>query len=53
VGRHDALIRIDAVNQSAAAHDVDSGQVPAITGYWFACCAFHPDAAVLTAEARR
>lgn len=42
-------IRFDADNRSAVAFDADGRPLPAVTGFWFAWFAFHPDTAVFTA----
>jgi hypothetical protein len=53
VGGRKVEIRFDPANRSATAHAPDGEQLPAITGFWFAWYAFHPDTAVFTADRRR
>ena len=43
-------IRFDAASQSASAHDSEGRLLPAVTAFWFAWYAFHPQTAVYTAE---
>jgi hypothetical protein len=43
-------VEFDRVNASARAYDAAGKQLPAVTGFWFAWYAFHPDTAVFTAE---
>ncbi len=42
-------VRFDALARSAVATDGDGGLLPAVTAYWFAWIAFHPDTEVFTA----
>lgn len=44
------LIRFDAGSHSAAAYDEDGRLLPAVTAFWFAWYAFHPETAVYTAD---
>ena len=44
-------IRFDRASQSARALDSAGHQLPAVTGYWFAWYAFHPDTEVYRAAA--
>ncbi len=44
------LVRFDHAGQSARAFGVDGVQLPAVTAYWFAWYAFHPDTAVFEAD---
>jgi len=53
VGGRKVEIRFDPANRSATAHAADGEQLPAITGFWFAWYAFHPNTAVFTADGRR
>jgi hypothetical protein len=41
-------IRFDAASQSAEAFDADGRPLPAVTSFWFAWYAFHPDTEVFT-----
>ena len=53
VGGRPVVIRFDEANQSARAYDdADGEQLPAITSFWFAWYAFHPDTAIFTAAGR-
>jgi hypothetical protein len=42
-------IRFDRLNESARAFDADGKQLAAMTGFWFAWYAFHPDTTVFRA----
>lgn len=42
-------IRFDRLNQSARAFDAQGRQLPAMTGFWFAWYAFHPETEVFRA----
>ncbi len=44
------LVRFDPESQSARAFGGDGVQLPAVTAYWFAWYAFHPDTAVFEAD---
>lgn len=46
-------IRFDWANESAIAFDDSGRQLPAVTGFWFAWYAFHPDTEVFTATAHK
>jgi hypothetical protein len=43
-------IRFDRANDSATIHDAGGRQLPAMTAFWFAWYAFHPETAVYTAD---
>ncbi len=45
----DIEVRFDAANQSAQAFDADGRPLPAVSGFWFAWFAFHPDTEVFSA----
>lgn len=47
------LVSFDPVNESATAYDDKGYQLPAITGFWFAWYAFHPQTEIFTAARRR
>lgn len=49
VGGEPVTIRFDRLNESARAFDAQGDQLPAMTGFWFAWYAFHPDTAVFQA----
>jgi hypothetical protein len=53
VNGRDLLVSFDPVNASATAYDEKGYQLPAITGFWFAWYAFHPQTEIFTAERRR
>lgn len=44
------LVRFNARNRSMAVYDSKGELLPAVTAYWFAWYAFHPETAVYTAE---
>ncbi|MEA3275697.1 MAG: DUF3179 domain-containing protein [Pseudomonadota bacterium] len=44
------LIRFDWANESARAYDASGRQLPAVTSFWFAWYAFHPDTEVYRAK---
>ncbi len=44
------LVRFDPRDQSARAFGSDGVQLPAVTAYWFAWYAFHPDTAVFESD---
>lgn len=44
------LVRFDPGDQSARAFRSDGVQLPAVTAYWFAWYAFHPDTAVFESD---
>ena len=44
------LIRFDAGSRSASAYNSEGELLPAVTAFWFAWYAFHPETAVYTAE---
>lgn len=46
------VIRFDEANETALVLDEQGEQLPAITGFWFAWYAFHPQTAVFTASRR-
>lgn len=43
------IIRFDRLNESARAFDAEGEQLPAMTGFWFAWYAFHPETEVFQA----
>jgi hypothetical protein len=47
---HEIRIRFDRDSESAEAFGADGEQLPAITGFWFAWYAFHPETEVFIAE---
>jgi len=49
VGGEPVTIRFDRLNESARAFDARGEQLAAMTGFWFAWYAFHPDTAVFQA----
>lgn len=49
LGGEPLTIRYDAANESAQAFDAAGNQLPAMTGFWFAWYAFHPDTEVFQA----
>lgn len=46
------LVSFDPVNESATANDDKGYPLPAITGFWFAWYAFHPQTEIFTAARR-
>ncbi|ESQ16490.1 MAG: hypothetical protein N838_26240 [Thiohalocapsa sp. PB-PSB1] len=50
VGDKEILIRFDWANDSARALDTAGNQLPAMTAFWFAWFAFHPDTQVFEAK---
>jgi hypothetical protein len=53
VNGRDLLVSFDPVNESATAYDDKGYQLPAITGFWFAWYAFHPQTEIFIATRRR
>ncbi len=53
VGGRDLLVDFDAKNDSARLLDRDGEVLPAVSGYWFAWMAFHPDSRVFRAKGAR
>jgi hypothetical protein len=45
-------VEFDWANESARAFDASGDQLPAVTSFWFAWYAFHPDTEVFTATKR-
>jgi hypothetical protein len=43
-------VRFDRDSETARAFDDEGGPLPAVTGFWFAWYAFHPETAVFTAK---
>lgn len=52
VGGQPVTIRFDRLNESARAFDAAGEQLAAMTGFWFAWYAFHPDTEVFRAMRR-
>lgn len=50
VAGREISIRFDQANASARAFDREGRQLPAVTGFWFAWYAFHPETEVFEAE---
>lgn len=44
------IVRFDRLNESARVFDAEGKQLPAMTGFWFAWYAFHPETEVFQAE---
>jgi hypothetical protein len=53
VNGRNLLVSFDPINESATAYDDKGYQLPAITGFWFAWYAFHPQTEIFTAPRRR
>jgi hypothetical protein len=52
VGGQAIVVRFDWANDSARAFDAAGNQLPAMTGFWFAWYAFHPETEVFEAGRR-
>ncbi len=50
VAGREVLVRFDRDTQTARAFTADGTPVPAVTAYWFAWYAFHPDTAVFESD---
>jgi hypothetical protein len=46
----DLRVEFDWANESARVFDASGAQLTAVTGFWFAWYAFHPDTSVFTAQ---
>jgi hypothetical protein len=49
LGGEEIVVRFDSANDSARAFAADGRQLPAMTGFWFAWYAFHPETEVFEA----
>jgi hypothetical protein len=49
IAGREVRVRFDPEGESARAFDADGRELPAITGFWFAWYAFHPETEVFTA----